>query len=42
MKSATLNGVPLVRWQFATVLAMIDQFYEAQASLPPRPAALAA
>ena len=26
----------------ATVLAMIDQFYEAQASLPPRPAALAA
>ena len=26
----------------ATVLAMIEQFYEAQASLPPRPAALAA
>ena len=26
----------------ATVLAMIDQFYETQASLPPRPAALAA
>jgi tRNA-dihydrouridine synthase B len=25
-----------------TVLAMIDQFYETQASLPPRPAALAA